>query len=226
MYYIYRHIRLDKDEVFYIGLSKSNPRRDTHHETYRRAYCSQRSQLWKNIASKGYDVEIMIDNLTKEEASIKEIEFISLYGLRSEGGTLCNFTTGGESSFELTEEQRRTISERMKGNTNGLGSTHTEKTRKLISDRFKGNTTWRGRKHKPESIEKIRKALSGKSRLKKVFNVTGTPKRVVCVETSVEYPTVSECARNMFGFNRNYKNQIIKALKNKSSYRGFNFNYL
>ena len=93
MAYVYRHIRLDKNEPFYIGIGKD--------DTYKRAYQSsktKRSDFWHNIASKGYEVEILIDNLTWEQACEKEKEFISIYGRRDLGqGTLVNLTNGGEN---------------------------------------------------------------------------------------------------------------------------------
>jgi hypothetical protein len=93
MAYVYRHIRLDKNEPFYIGIGKD--------DTYKRAYQSsktKRSDFWHNIASKGYEVEILMDNLTWEQACEKEKEFISIYGRRDLGqGTLVNLTNGGEN---------------------------------------------------------------------------------------------------------------------------------
>lgn len=93
MAYVYRHIRLDKNEPFYIGIGKD--------AIYKRAYQSsrtKRSDFWHNIASKGYEVEILMDNLTWEQACEKEKEFILLYGRKDLGtGTLVNLTIGGEN---------------------------------------------------------------------------------------------------------------------------------
>jgi len=87
MPYVYRHIRLDKNEPFYIGIGSS--------EYYNRAYRNKnRSNLWERIATKGkYEVEIMLDNLTWDEACEKEKEFISLYGrIDLKTGCLANMT--------------------------------------------------------------------------------------------------------------------------------------
>ena len=92
MAYVYRHIRLDKNEVFYIGIGKDSD------SNYRRAYVKEgRNSHWINITNiTDYEIEIIIDNLTWEEAAVKEIEFISLYGRYDIGhGTLVNQTDGG-----------------------------------------------------------------------------------------------------------------------------------
>jgi len=97
MAYLYRHIRLDNNTPFYIGIgSDSNGR-------YIRANNKKgRSLSWKDIVFKGikYEVEIMLDDITWEEACKKEKEFILLYGRKDLGlGPLLNFTDGGEGQF-------------------------------------------------------------------------------------------------------------------------------
>jgi predicted GIY-YIG superfamily endonuclease len=107
MAYLYRHIRLDKNEPFYIGIG-------TDKKDYKRAYHKHdRNQYWYNIVDKTpYKVEIMLDNLTKEEAIEKEIEFINLYGRKNlHKGTLCNLTNGGEGTINLSPEIRKKINE-------------------------------------------------------------------------------------------------------------------
>jgi hypothetical protein len=93
MAYVYRHIRLDKNQPFYIGIGAD--------DSYRRANQkskTKRSEYWHNIAKRGYEVEILIDGLTWEQACEKEKEFISLYGRADLGtGILCNLTCGGDN---------------------------------------------------------------------------------------------------------------------------------
>lgn len=115
--YVYRHIRLDKNVPFYIGIGKVY---DYRPEDYYRAIVkspSQRNTSWLSITSRSeYEVEIMLENLTWEEAIIKEQEFISLYGRYKNGGTLCNRTDGGEGckGTKLTQEHKDSISEKAK----------------------------------------------------------------------------------------------------------------
>lgn len=110
MSYLYRHIRHDTDEPFYVGIG-------TDEKKYKRAHgTSPRNRFWKSITSKtSYDVEIMDDNLTNEEAFEKEKYFINLYGRRDlKTGTLCNLTKGGELVNGLSKETIKKRSETMK----------------------------------------------------------------------------------------------------------------
>lgn len=87
---VYRHIRLDTNEVFYIGIGKSETR------AYKK---DGRNRIWNHIVNKTkYRVEIILEDLTVEEAENKEREFIKLYGrIDLKTGTLSNLTVGGES---------------------------------------------------------------------------------------------------------------------------------
>jgi len=91
MAYLYRHIRLDTNMPFYVGIGK---RRDRAFDT------CKRSKYWSSIVSKtDYRVDILFDDLNYKEAKEKEREFISLYGRSDlEKGTLCNMTDGGEGT--------------------------------------------------------------------------------------------------------------------------------
>lgn len=102
MYYLYRHIRLDKNEVFYIGigkLAKNAKLTSIESEYYRRAYSkTSRNRYWKNIIkSSDYEVEVLLDSDSRNFIKQKEREFIKLYGRRDlKLGTLVNMTDGGE----------------------------------------------------------------------------------------------------------------------------------
>ena len=100
MAYVYRHIRLDKNKPFYIGIGN-----DT---TYKRANeKSRRNTYWNNISKNGYRVDILFDNLSWEEACDKEKEFIDLYGRFDLGsGVLVNMTSGGDGLINPSEEIR------------------------------------------------------------------------------------------------------------------------
>lgn len=93
-YYLYRHVRLDKNEPFYIGIGtkqKSDPYlRAKDHLT--------KNNIWKKITSKtDYIVEIILESDDDNFIQEKEKEFISLYGRLCEnnGGILSNIESGG-----------------------------------------------------------------------------------------------------------------------------------
>lgn len=96
MAYVYRHIRVDKNEPFYIGIGSGG---------YRRANSTKgRNKIWYGIVARtDYEVEIVLDNLGWQEARIKEKEFISLYGrIDKNNGPLCNLTEGGDGTLGVS----------------------------------------------------------------------------------------------------------------------------
>lgn len=109
---VYRHIRLDKNEPFYIGIGQE-----------KRAYTTrERNEIWRRIVDKtDYEVEILFDDLTWEEAIKKEKEFISLYGRKNNNtGILANMTDGGEGSPNtiVSQKTRRLKSLQTRGGKN------------------------------------------------------------------------------------------------------------
>ena len=108
---VYRHRRLDTNEIFYIGIGKEEKRAFSKYK---------RNVHWINIVKKaGYQVEIISRDLTWEDACELEIFLIKLYGRKDLGlGNLVNMTDGGDGC---------------------LGNIHSEETRKLISLKLKGN---------------------------------------------------------------------------------------
>lgn len=146
MAYVYRHIRLDKNEPFYIGIGSD--------ETYKRANSKfGRNKYWHNIVAKtDYEVEILLDNITWEYALNKEIEFIELYGRRIDGGILSNLTKGGDGVLGFKNPK---LAER---NKTGIwkGKKHTEETKLLMSLNNKGV------KKSPLAIERMIASKVGK----------------------------------------------------------------
>jgi hypothetical protein len=111
--YLYRHIRLDTNKVFYIGIGEDK----TSPIFYKRAYSKQsRNKYWNNIISKTpYNVEILLDDLTWDEACNKEIEFIKLYGRADlNRGSLVNMTDGGDGLYNPSNITRNKKSKSMK----------------------------------------------------------------------------------------------------------------
>lgn len=147
MSYVYRHIRLDKNEPFYIGIGSD--------EKYKRAYTNNsRNKIWKSITLKtDYEIEILLDNLTWEDACKKEIEFIDLYKRKCDNGILANLSLGGEGGamgFKRTQENKDKISNYNKGKIKPKyvgekisiklkGIKRDDTFKKKLSNRMKGN---------------------------------------------------------------------------------------
>ena len=102
-HYLYRHIRLDKNEPFYVGIGTTQNKYLKSSEKYRyqRAYNKQRSNWWSKITNKTeYEVEILLESDDYEFIKQKEIEFVALYGRRDLGkGTLVILTDGGDGGL-------------------------------------------------------------------------------------------------------------------------------
>jgi hypothetical protein len=159
---VYRHIRLDKNVPFYIGISNGNKRRP---------FAKKRNPIWTYITSKtNYRVEIILDDLTWEEALEKEKEFIALYGRRDLGkGTLANMTDGGDGAIGIIQTEESKEKRRLKS----IGRKQTEETIQLMREINTGerNPMWgrRGTNNPLFGIklsEDRRKLLSDKAKLR------------------------------------------------------------
>lgn len=109
MAYVYRHIRLDKNIPFYVGIGSDDKGK------YTRANTSQcRNKHWHNIVNKvGYEVEIILDEITWEDSLKKEVEFIKLYVRKEHGGILVNLTDGGEGNVGYITSDEAKAKQRM-----------------------------------------------------------------------------------------------------------------
>jgi hypothetical protein len=145
MAYIYRHIRLDKNEPFYIGIGKSD-------SDFKRAYSyKNRNVYWNNIVNQTkYKIEIMLEGVTWEEACKKEIEFINLYKKNTQKGSLCNIANGGEGGYlseEINEKRRQSL----------MGHKVTEETKEKIRLKAKGRKATDKTKSKMSLSHKLNK---------------------------------------------------------------------
>lgn len=144
-YFLYRHIRLDTKEVFYIGIGTNLNKYNSNRLNYKRAYSKyKRSSFWHSIADKNnYKVEILLELSDLSEIKVKETEFIKLYGRRNLGlGTLVNLTDGGElnDNIIVSEEKKEKL---RKAN---LGLKHPEWRNKIKSKSQGGDNHWTKKK--------------------------------------------------------------------------------
>lgn len=99
-YYLYRHIRSDKNQPFYIGIG-TKTKDDVKYEIYTRSTVDRKyNPIWHNIKNKtSYTIEILLESNDYEFIKQKEVEFIKLYGrIDLKTGILSNMTDGGEGT--------------------------------------------------------------------------------------------------------------------------------
>lgn len=159
-YLLYRHIRLDKNEPFYIGIGNE-----------KRPYEKRRrNKYWQNIINKtDYKIEILFNNLTWNKACEKEKEFINLYGRKDLNlGCLVNLTDGGDGTlntiswnkgkkglFKHSEETKIKLSKQKKGKKLTDNQIESLKNRKK-------SDYWLGKNLSIEHKEKLSKSRKGK----------------------------------------------------------------
>ena len=83
---------MDKNEPFYIGIGKDEVRAFSN---------KSRNRYWRFIVGiTDYEVDILLSDITWEEAQEKEKELIALYGRKDlNKGTLVNMTDGGDGTL-------------------------------------------------------------------------------------------------------------------------------
>jgi hypothetical protein len=103
MAYVYKHIRNDNNEVFYIGIGSDNQ------DYLRSKELKSRNRYWKYLVKKfGFTIEIVEDFLTWEEACIREQYWIKFYGRKDlKEGKLVNMTDGGDGLNNPSDEIRQ-----------------------------------------------------------------------------------------------------------------------
>ena len=202
-FYVYAHIRLDNNTVFYVGKGTKN-----------RAYDLDRGNFHNSVCKKyGCRVEIIKDNLTESQAFRLESKMIKYYvltlgyGIAIEGYDdydhnlpyLTNFTWGGEGTSGIipwnkgkhqSEEAKRKNSEAHKGKYDG-------KKNPMFGKNAYANKT-------PEEMEEIGKkkseALKGIKRSDETKRKIGeaskgrNSKKVICITTGEKFDSQTEAS--------------------------------
>lgn len=93
LFYVYVHRKQSDNNIFYVGKGKD----------YRAFSKKSRNKHWHNIVNKhGLKVEVVLNNLTENQALNLEIELIKFYGLDN----LCNMTNGGDGVSGLKHSDK------------------------------------------------------------------------------------------------------------------------
>ena len=182
-HYVYTHSNPKTKEIFYIGIGKGN-----------RAWNkgAGRNKFWDNYVNKhGFEVELVAENLTRNQAGKLEMDLIAHLGRRQidEGGVLVNRSTGGDGGSG--------------------GYTHTEEWKKLQSERQTGVPKGPLSKEAKAKLSKAltgRKVTWGKSVLQ--FDKQGN---FVKEWDNMQDAKRETGAKNIFEVASGYKNQIYKS---------------
>jgi hypothetical protein len=189
----------------------------------KRAYSTyKRSKFWHSIIEKtDYEVVLIKENVSVEEAYQMEKDLIKFYGRRDLGlGALVNMTDGGDGRFGAiaSEETRRKMSQSQKGlNTWTKGHKTTNETKEKISnilkEYWKHNTkaplteeakekirqsltgrpgTWIGKKHSEESLQKMRDS-HGKGKNNKRYGQKNSADTIKKMSESAKNRERAEC---------------------------------
>jgi hypothetical protein len=190
---VYRHRRLDKNEVFYVGIGKKESRAfDMVH----------RNHIWKGIKSRSeVDVEIVARDLSWDLACELEQLMIAEYGrIDLHTGTLANLTDGGEGTLGVKQSQE-SIAKRVAKNK---GRKNTEETKRKMSEVRKGIV------FSAEHIENLRKSRLGQK--------TANSKMVVDLQTGFFYDSLRN---GCLSVGVNYKAEFAKVKRgsNKSRFQ-------
>lgn len=231
-YYMYRHVRLDTNVPFYIGIGCKKGFYETHLQEYKRAYDSyHRSRFWKQVIDKtDYKVEIIFETDTLEKVYIKEIEFIELYGRRNfNTGTLVNLTDGGVGVTRRPDEINKSISDKLKGKkftqehkdkigAKSKGRQFSEETRKRMSNSALGKVV------SDITKQKLSDVLKGKNKpesmkVKSKANARKNKDSIVDLETGIAYDCLLDaCEATNYGYTKALA-QILKKYKTQRFYR-------
>lgn len=213
-WYVYRHIRLDKNEPFYIGIGNK--------KNYARAYQTnpdRRNEIWKKIFIKtDIEIEIILDNLTKSQASEKEKEFIKLYGRKdSDTGSLTNMTDGGDGIWNClrSKETKEILRQQKLGNKNPMfGKSQSYETKLKRSESLTGQKRSDDVKKK-QSLSSIK---SGQAKSVDVFKYDSG-------EYVGRYYAIAEACR-VLGFHHSNSKAVLVAKGKRNQTHGYVFKYV
>ena len=225
---LYIHTRENDGGIFYVGIGNK-----------KRPYTKDsRSKHWHNIVKKhGYNVTIMVENLTWSEACELEVKMIAFYGRikpyrkNPNYGCLINKTDGGDGAKGNvpSKETRQKLSKALKGKKKpeghgenvgkaNKGVKRAESTKQKITEDLNKRYAngWvnpmTGRNHTDEVKQTHSKLMKGRY----VGSKNASAKTLLDKETGVYHECIKELAevlgRNYSGFLRTLQKQTEKGI--------------
>jgi hypothetical protein len=195
---VYQHRRKDTNDVFYVGVGISK----------NRAYITNgRNSHWKTIVKKvGYEIDILIEGCSWEDACEIEKNLISCYGRYDLGlGALANQTDGGEGNVRLSPEKNKLKGEKI--SKSKLGKPNLKLRGRAFSEEHKNNIRLSniGKKYSEEVNKKkgrsIEQSGSNNHMYNKIYITDGINNRTIHKHESIpdgwkKGRTLSQIRRN------------------------------
>ena len=213
-WYVYQHLRMDTNEPFYIGIGNK--------KNFARAYefrQDKRNQIWWRVYSKTtIEVEILHQNMSKMEASLKEKELIKKYGRKDlSEGSLCNLTDGGDGIWNAirSEKTKKLLSVGKIGNKNPQYGK--KQSKELIDKRFK-NIIGSKKSDETKKKQSLSSIKSGQAKEVDVFKFETN-------EYVGRFHAISEACR-MLGFHHLNSKAILVANGKRRQTQGYVFKYV
>ena len=181
-YTVYKHTTPSGKIYIGITLQKDLNRRwqnGSGYRTQRRFYRAIKKYGWENIKH-----EIVMTSLSKQEAENAEIALIREFQT-TDPKYGYNIENGGNCSGTHSEETKKKISDKLKGNKHTLGMKHTEDAKKRMGETKKKNgfKPWiMGRGHSEETKERLREVNAFRK------------KKVLCISTGIVYESIKEAS--------------------------------
>jgi hypothetical protein len=209
MYYVYEHIRLDTNAIFYVGKGSND-----------RMYVKQhRNDYWNNVVNKagGFTTKKLIETEDEQFAFFVESETIDLYKKR--GIQLTNLTSGGEGGSNPSEETRQKMSESRSGEKNPRYSYNSLRQKRLRGEILhtpkdvmrenmrKNHWSKTGKYSPPKGIkfsEEIKQKMRGK---RKSMTGNNNPKSKIVIYSDKKFACIKDFATFL---NVNYKTLVVK----------------
>lgn len=183
---VYRHIRLDKNEPFYIGIGE---------KLDRAFYTYKRNEHWNHIYNKTeIEIQILFEDVSLEYAIEKEKELIKLYGRKDlKTGTLVNKTDGGEYVTGLSDYTRNKMSQKAK--------------ERIVTDEWKKNMSksQKGRVHSDEAKLKMMKSQPNR---KEIYLIDYTTNRII-----EKFDSINELIEKTYGLKQHIDNKRYQSIR-------------